>query len=602
MMPRKKRIATIVIMISFIIVIICSILAYLIIATDVFKSDKELFCKYLFKTSQNLEGFLSEYTEDFLNEYTSQMEVKVNYITDINTTDENQQNDVNNLTLNIDSIIDKNNSYDYKQIYLQNSQEKLGAIEYIKDNNIYGIRVAGVKQFVSVKNNNLKELSKNIGLSEEQIKLIPNEINNLKFDVTKLKFTEEEKNQIANTYLEIINNNVSKASFSKQKNALITIEDKEINTEAYSLTLNKEQYNSLKIKILEQLQKDEVILAKIDLLQTEINNIYKENAIDYKQNYIEFINDTIKEIKDTNIGQEEVKITVYVNSKKTIRILIDDKTTKNTFDFIEEDNKNMSIEVNITKYDTVENSIVAILKKENEDNQRKLNISFTRIKDEETQKFEFIANETRNENNISKKIGIIYNNGANQILLNIDNDIEVVDSLEDKMELNNNNNIILNELDKDKVSIIVQKVENKLLEQINTIQSKINSDDLTAVLSIFNSGESISIGEGEITENQKNRFNSQFEFYQGDEVQVSDIKSLLSILKNNTLKAEIVSDNKDDIKIRILVKNQNNDDEGIADIEQLLDSKDNKDKKYKIRMGYDEDGIINAIAITYTKK
>ncbi len=602
MMPRKKRIATIVIVISFVIILLCAVLIYLLTATDVFKSDKELFGKYLFKTSENIENFFENYEQEELTKYTSQMKAKINYTADMNTTAEDNQNNLNNIILNVDSQVDKESNYDYKEIYIQNSDEKLAKLEYLKNNDIYAVRVDGIKQFVAIKNQNLKDFSQKMGLSEDQINLIPNELDEKKIDFEKIKFTEDEKKQIANRYLKILNENVSKEKFSKQSNALITINGNDMNTNAYSLTLTKEQYNNLKIKILEQLKDDETILNKLELLKNETENIYKNANSDYKQNYINSIETTIKEIQDTNIGQEEVKISVYVNNKKTVRVIIDDKTTKTTMDFVDKDNKNKVMELNITKYDTVENSVIATIKRENQDNNEKISISIESIKAEEVHKLEMTLGNTKKSNNIIKDFSISYNNGTNQLVFNVEDNIEKKENLENKIELTKNNNIILNELEQNKASIIISKVLEKVLNQINSIQNKVNEEDINSILSMFSTGESISLGDGTITENEKNRFNAQFEFYEGDEVQLEDIQALLTALKDNTSKVEIISNDKDDIKIKISVKSQKNDEKGIEQVKQLLESKDNKDKKYKVKVGYGENGLINAIAIVYVKE
>lgn len=602
MMPRKKRIATIVIVISFVIILLCAVLIYLLTATDVFKSDKELFGKYLFKTSENIENFFENYEQEELTKYTSQMKAKINYTADMNTTAEDNQNNLNNIILNVDSQVDKESNYDYKEIYIQNSDEELAKLEYLKNNDIYAVRVDGIKQFVAIKNQNLKDFSQKMGLSEDQINLIPNELDEKKIDFEKIKFTEDEKKQIANRYLKILNENVSKEKFSKQSNALITINGNDMNTNAYSVTLTKEQYNNLKIKILEQLKDDETILNKLELLKNETENIYKNANSDYKQNYINSIETTIKEIQDTNIGQEEVKISVYVNNKKTVRVIIDDKTTKTTMDFVDKDNKNKVMELNITKYDTVENSVIATIKRENQDNNEKISISIESIKAEEVHKLEMLLGNTKKSNNIIKDFSISYNNGTNQLVFNVEDNIEKKENLENKIELTKNNNIILNELEQNKASIIISKVLEKVLNQINSIQNKVNEEDITSILSMFSTGESISLGDGTITENEKNRFNAQFEFYEGDEVQLEDIQALLTALKDNTSKVEIISNDKDDIKIKISVKSQKNDEKGIEQVKQLLESKDNKDKKYKVKVGYGENGLINAIAIVYVKE
>ena len=209
---------------------------------------------------------------------------------------------------------------------------------------------------------------------------------------------------------------------------------------------------------------------------------------------------------------------------------------------------------------------------------------------------------TKKSNNIIKDFSISYNNGTNQLVFNVEDNIEKKENLENKIELTKNNNIILNELEQNKASIIISKVLEKVLNQINSIQNKVNEEDINSILSMFSTGESISLGDGTITENEKNRFNAQFEFYEGDEVQLEDIQALLTALKDNTSKVEIISNDKDDIKIKISVKSQKNDEKGREQVKQIIKSKDNKDKKYKVKVGYGENGLINAIAIVYVKE
>ncbi len=47
---------------------------------------------------------------------------------------------------------------------------------------------------------------------------------------------------------------------------------------------------------------------------------------------IEKINKKIKEIEDNNIGQEEVKITVYESNEKTVRTTVEKTDTTLTLD------------------------------------------------------------------------------------------------------------------------------------------------------------------------------------------------------------------------------------------------------------------------------
>ena len=76
-----------------------------------------------------------------------------------------------------------------------------------------------------------------------------------------------------------------------------------------------EEYNNLIIKILEQIKQDEIVLAKIDLIENEI----KEKDSNYDQNeslredFIKSIDEEIEKIKDKNIGNDEVRIAYHLD-------------------------------------------------------------------------------------------------------------------------------------------------------------------------------------------------------------------------------------------------------------------------------------------------
>ena len=92
-----------------------------------------------------------------------------------------------------------------------------------------------------------------------------------KIDINSIfDFTDEEKQQLANKYIGIIQSNISAEKYYKQSNAMITINNKSIQANAYSIKLTIEEYNNLYIKILEQIANDEIILSRIDLIEDEI--------------------------------------------------------------------------------------------------------------------------------------------------------------------------------------------------------------------------------------------------------------------------------------------------------------------------------------------
>ena len=94
MMTKKKRTMVLILVIIFIILILASIFVLLYLKTDMFKSSKTLFVKYL---GQNIESFkdienVINYDEK-TNIYNETIEAKVNYTEKIGTTGENTENE-----------------------------------------------------------------------------------------------------------------------------------------------------------------------------------------------------------------------------------------------------------------------------------------------------------------------------------------------------------------------------------------------------------------------------------------------------------------------------------------------------------------------------
>ena len=522
-LPKKKRMMLTIFIISIIAIIVIGLMLYLSLATDSLKSNDELFAKYMLNVAENVEEFSKTDTDERLenNKFESNMQVELNYIKNVDTTDQDKSNSLNDAVLKVDSQIDNKNKYNYKLISLYKDTQQIGKMEYIRDDDIYGIHIPGIKQFIAVKNENLKDIFDTENLPEEQAKLIKDKIPEIKFDISEFEFTKEEKEQLINTYKKIIDENTSKENYSKQNNALITFDKKDVNVNSYSLTLTKENYNDLKIKILEQLKKDEIILSKIDKIQNKINDIYSVEDKDYKQDYINNIEERIKEIKDTNIGQEEVKVTVYAKNKRTIRLSIDEKTTKTIVDFIGED-PNMSIKLSISKADVVADETEITLTKQKQDNQKDFSAYIHKIKDEKNDEIELKISNAEQNDTINNKYSITYNNGKSKIEIDCKNDIKFVEDFSENINFEENN-IILNDADETIKSRVIQAIKTKGGQQFELITSNIKLADISEILTIFNDGETISLEEYGATEKDKDRFNSQFEFFDSSDLTTENL-------------------------------------------------------------------------------
>lgn len=622
MMPRKKRIALAIAIPSIIVIIIIITGILLYLNTDMFKSNKTLFFKYFGKNSENIKEIeeifeSTEYEKNLQNnKYTDDINIKVNYTNNLQTTSEDDSNTINNVKLLIKGEEDKNNKYSYKDFKLEkdkniatntenqsssensnesnNKEQNIMEVEYIKNDNNYGIRFSDLfKQYLLVENNNLKDLFRKIGYSEQELENVPDSIEINDITLSDIKFTEDEIKQLSEKYSEIINKKVSKEKFEKNSKQVITINEKNITTNAYILKLTNEELNNLYVDLLESLKQDEIILNKIESIQNKINsiNINSSESKDLKESFAEEIDLQIEKINKTNIGNQETKIIVYENSGKTIRTAIQGKDYEINFDYINtQDEKNIEL---IVKKDEIETYNIK-LKKDKD------GIKLDIYSNDETNPIKISLEQNKNESDkkCSNNINLKYENANSKLEVSAEQEINIVDNFENENTLNDQNSILLNGLEKEQLQAVLNQVSEEVQQKINSISEEVKINDIQEILEelgIINKQQNIEAGG--ITETEKNRFNSKFEILKGEELDNENVLKVVEAVKDNIINAQV--DTNEEIKIEIS-RNESN-----QDIEKSLEEyiKKEKDKKYDIKIEYDEDTeLVKYIIMTPAKK
>lgn len=622
MMPRKKRIALAIAIPSIIVIIIIITGILLYLNTDMFKSNKTLFFKYFGKNSENIKEIeeifeSTEYEKNLKNnKYTDDINIKVNYTNNLQTTSEDNSNTINNVKLLIKGEEDKNNKYSYKDFKLEkdkniatntenqsssensnesnNKEQNIMEVEYIKNDNNYGIRFSDLfKQYLLVENNNLKDLFRKIGYSEQELENVLDSIEINDITLSDIKFTEDEIKQLSEKYSEIINKKVSKEKFEKNSKQVITINEKNITTNAYILKLTNEELNNLYVDLLESLKQDEIILNKIESIQNKINsiNINSSESKDLKESFAEEIDLQIEKINKTNIGNQETKIIVYENSGKTIRTAIQGKDYEINFDYINtQDEKNIEL---IVKKDEIETYNIK-LKKDKD------GIKLDIYSNDETNPIKISLEQNKNESDkkCSNNINLKYENANSKLEVSAEQEINIVDNFENENTLNDQNSILLNGLEKEQLQAVLNQVSEEVQQKINSISEEVKINDIQEILEalgIINKQQNIEAGG--ITETEKNRFNSKFEILKGEELDNENVLKVVEAVKDNIINAQV--DTNEEIKIEIS-RNESN-----QDIEKSLEEyiKKEKDKKYDIKIEYDEDTeLVKYIIMTPAKK
>lgn len=614
-MPRKKRITILVISIVLTVLIIAGILGYLYLKTDMFKPKETLFAKYLMQNFENINILKIENASEIEealnnNKYTSQITGSIEYTENLGTSSENKESKINDVGIKINSNVDKINNYDYKDISIESGNEKLLGLEYLNQDETYGIRLNDIQEFASIENNGQSNNSE-----EAKIYNIEKLASTIDFN-SILDFTDEEKQTLANTYIGIIQSNVSSDKYYKQSNAMITINNKSVQANGYSIKLTIEQYNNLSIKILEQIANDEIILSRIDLIEDTI----KEKYSDYNQEetlrkkFVNYINEKIEKIQNNNIGNEEVKLTVYENNMKTVRTSIEKSTEKLILDLYGES----SIKIDrVVLGDNTEEQILKI-EKTKSDVQFNTLLEYEKLQDNEIIK-NIQLNYLQNFENdkLNKEIELAISNEDYEGILKIEDNTEIVEEFENQITLDTNN-VKLGELPQETKEIIKQILNENFEKQLSNLYSVVTLDDYKTMLENLDIIEKTSVQlpiNGEVTEIERKRFNSQFEFFVSENLTFDNIKQLVNTAKNNFEDMRILtkdgkveeldtekldSSNKDasDYKkniseILIYIKQNSNNTEKQESLLEFLD--DNKNNKYTVSINYDDNGLVRVV-------
>lgn len=477
MMTKKKRNLLMIGIPAIIIFITIGVLFILYLTTDLFKSNQTLFFKYFAQNYNNINEITEsikkyEYDENLKDKkYNESSEFKVNYIENYGTTLENNQNPINKIKITTNGEVDKANEYEYKEINLLNDQETSTKIEYLKNNNEYGIRFSDLfKQYVVVENGNLKDLLIKMGYSEEQTQNFPDTIELDNYQDFKLSDDELEK--IRDKYLKIVKEKVSNDKISKKTKQMIMINEKQYEANAYEVTLNKEQFNSIYLSLLEKLKEDETILNKIEEIQNYISSYVSD--IDLKDYYINNIENAIENINKTNIGVEECTITVYVNYKRTIRTSI--KTPEYEIDFDNIINDEEKYSALTFKENDKEVKKITLKQKTN-----KIELIMKKDLDSTPKIINYEKNYNIKDNNLHSDINIKYEDDSNKLEIFFTKEIEVIDELQELKDFDNTNSIKLNELNSNQISNLLNKLGNGINKEIEKISKYVKLEDIQTI-------------------------------------------------------------------------------------------------------------------------
>ena len=605
-MARKKRRMVIGLTILFLLIIILAILLTLYFTTDMFKSNKTLFEKYLLQGMAQISNLDDETHMNELNQLLENNKEQSVLKGNITYEENGQKNNaINNINLEITGQTAQKENYNYQNISLTDeNKQTLYKAEYINDNNIYGLRLEGIKQFVST------DLEKST--DENNKAKIWEDLKNINIE-DYLGFSEEEKQTLQTRYFNIINNATNENSFTKQKNVTLIINEQNYTANAYIFSLTKEELNNIYIEILNQIKTDDIILKKLENLDNKINeyNDIMQNGktSKIKEEIVNKITEKTEEIKNSNIGSDQRRIIVYESQGKPISLGIENGESKIYINTIDEENKKF-FEIEETKETEKENSSDFIIEKNIQENNEQIIVTYNKVVDDE--KIENTLDYTRKLENDTVNVDFKLNRKIKDfnIEVNLNNVIKIVNNL-DKIELDETNNVLLEDLDEDNKNNILNILNENKNSQQNRINEKIAQetfDNILINLELKQAGAEEIGNDGTISETERNRFNSNFEFYEGEKVSKENVLKLIEVAKNNLDDIKVTKYKEDEYideertqpavqEYSMLIKRSSKNDEVANKFYNTI--KDSDKDSYNIKIEYNQQtGLVESILIS----
>jgi len=536
MKSNGKKILIIVLIVFALLLLSGGVLAYIYFATDIFKTGQELFAKYLMQNVEDLNQTVSFTKIDELEEKLKQSKYEENTeISYIESGETESSMKIKTDTQN-DPTIGK--VYGILDLSLEGIEKSL-QLEYMKENNMYSLRFTNaIKQFLSVRNSNLKQFAQNLGVDATTIEEIPDTIDFEKFSFEDLNFTDEEINTEINKYFQLLYDNIAEEKYQKHKDAVITVNGKTITTNSYTLTLTSQEARDLEIKALETLKQDEIVLAKLNEVFNKISEILGEfttdlddnSSEDLKNNFISSIQKSIDELKAKEITEEaNILITIYEENKETVRIKVENGLNYITLDTTKSDGKKQ-VDIDYTSIDEQNTQLsnkVTFIK----ENDNKLNIKFSNVDGEE--QFNTNLNVELIENGNNTKIDVIMESEGNQLIFS--RNVNIVDEISYKVVLDSSNNIILNDLQLEEIlnifNLIGGKLNTEYVEPLKPIVETI-IEPIKMIIMMYSNNQSEQEDLFEENNNlidiETQTFNSRFQVYEGTNKSATQVNALLN--------------------------------------------------------------------------
>lgn len=459
---KSKKVLISLIVVLVVLGICVGAFAYVYFATDLLKTNSQLFAKYGQATLENIAEFFynenvnSYYEKKLINNYENNGSLNVG----VKASSDDEEIDINDEILTFKGAVDVANKKAKQDLKLRYSNKEKFAFTYVRDNDLYALASDEiVNKYITVENNNLKDLASKLGALDTTN--IPDRIDLKEYESI---LTKEEIKALQTKYMSIITEQLTEEDFGKQ-------EGKE---NVYVLTIRDEKLKTILINIMQELKNESFILDTLDN-QDEINEFQED------------VNTFIEELAEEDFSDINIQVTVENNVRIQLsityaeEILIVDVTkleNGNINIYIKEENSNETeydyeTEENISgtneftlelsknvKTDDFTYSINGIM----EDEEININIDLKGI----------------STNKVTETYSVAYLNKDGESEIEYSNVITFKENV-DITELNDENSVILNTYNQDEL--------NNLIYQLGEQLVKVNTEKIERVMQQIQNGD-----------------------------------------------------------------------------------------------------------------
>ena len=432
---KNKKVLIVIIVLLIILAVCGGAFAYVYFATDLLKSNSQMFSKYGTMLDMELYNFFYDeniktyYTNKSANNYenTGVLRVKSGGNTDINA----------DLNLTFKGATDVDNDNFEQEITINYSDSEKFAFKLVKNNQMIALGSNEIaNKYVGIKNENLDEFSNKLGIDEEM--KVPN---NIKLD--KSSITVQNIKSLVTKYIGKLAGQLSESNFTKNNNT------------SYTLTIEKDNLKNIMIYCLNEAKNDSEIIEMLGM--SDDISTYQDN-----------IDQEIGDLNEQDFSNTSIKITL-TSTENGVEADVEENTDEDNvkFSVILERGKNITIKQtgSFDTADTTEipNDIEYTISKEKSASKSKYTITSS----EENYSLEIgFELDSISDNGATEKVYVSYD--VNDVQFNVEYNNAITFKDVTVTELNDENSVALNDYSQEELSSLLQQ----LLVQVITVNSQ----------------------------------------------------------------------------------------------------------------------------------